>query len=328
MAIRQSRGNIISVSAGGADRSLGNTDNYDLSFLTNNLVRLHIQNDGNVGIGTTSPTAKLHVVGNADTEQLIVKAHSTQTDKIFEIQKSDGTVYAGADNRGILFSDGGSGTTNVIIGYNAGSGVIGTGNTVIGSNAGDYLTAGALSNTLIGSNAGRYMTTGDDNVGLGYSTLSAYEGTGIRNLAIGTAALTANTSGSRNTAIGVNSGLANTTGSENIFIGYYSASRQTTLSNLLIIANQQYADAATELSNSILYGVMAAAPANQTLQVNALLNVTGDVRPVTDNTYYLGKNDDDTPAAWKGVILKDTTDGKYYRIQVTNGAVEAIDLTD
>jgi len=48
---------------GGADRTLGNTDNYDLGFLTNNVNRLHIQNDGSVGIGTTSPGDVLHVKG-------------------------------------------------------------------------------------------------------------------------------------------------------------------------------------------------------------------------------------------------------------------------
>lgn len=34
--------------AGGADRSLGNTDNYDLNFLTNNTSRLNINNDGGI----------------------------------------------------------------------------------------------------------------------------------------------------------------------------------------------------------------------------------------------------------------------------------------
>jgi hypothetical protein len=47
----------------------------------------------------------------------------------------------------------------------------------------------------------------------------------------------------------------------------------------------------------------------------------GNLWPATDNTYYLGKNDDDTPFAWKGLIVKDTTNGNYYRIEVTNGAV-------
>jgi hypothetical protein len=50
--------------------------------------------------------------------------------------------------------------------------------------------------------------------------------------------------------------------------------------------------------------------------------------PIADDTYYLGKNDDDSPLAWKGVILKDQTDGKYYRIQLDNGAISIIDLTD
>ena len=37
---------IVAGCAGGSDRVLGNTDNYDLSFITNNLTRIHIQNDG------------------------------------------------------------------------------------------------------------------------------------------------------------------------------------------------------------------------------------------------------------------------------------------
>jgi hypothetical protein len=61
----------------------------------------------------------------------------------------------------------------------------------------------------------------------------------------------------------------------------------------------------------------------------AILNVTGDVRPTTDNTYYLGKNDDDTPQAWKGIILKDQAGtGKYYRLEVYDNALRIVDLTD
>ena len=43
--------------AGGADRSLGNTDSYDLTLLTNNIERLRIQEGGKIGIGLVSPFA-------------------------------------------------------------------------------------------------------------------------------------------------------------------------------------------------------------------------------------------------------------------------------
>jgi len=48
--------------AGGADRTLGNTDNFDLGLITNNLTRIHIQNDGKIGVGTTTPTNLLHLL--------------------------------------------------------------------------------------------------------------------------------------------------------------------------------------------------------------------------------------------------------------------------
>lgn len=63
-------------------------------------------------------------------------------------------------------------------------------------------------------------------------------------------------------------------------------------------------------------------------QVDAKLTVVGNIYPGTDDTYYLGKFDDDTPFAWKGLCVKDTTDGKYYCIRVTNGSIEVFDLTD
>jgi hypothetical protein len=60
----------------------------------------------------------------------------------------------------------------------------------------------------------------------------------------------------------------------------------------------------------------------------AKLDVDGNIYPTTNNSYYLGKNDDDSPKAWIGIILKDTSNGKYYRLQITGGIVTVVDLTD
>lgn len=55
---------------------------------------------------------------------------------------------------------------------------------------------------------------------------------------------------------------------------------------------------------------------------------TQNVYPVTDDAYYIGKNDDDTPFAYKGVILKDQVTGTYYRIEILSGVLTVTDLTD
>lgn len=54
----------------------------------------------NVGIGITSPTARLHVVGNADTQQLIIRGNSTQTANLTEWQNSSNTVLASISSSG------------------------------------------------------------------------------------------------------------------------------------------------------------------------------------------------------------------------------------
>jgi len=236
-------------------------------------------------------------------------------------------------------------SNNVGIGDNAGLVLEGTGNTLIGHNVGAALTA-HNGNVAIGHNALASKDGSDICVAIGQ-----YSGqyiTGDRNTFVGQYAgrgTTAGASAYQNTIMGIEAGknittCANnaifgtwagaslTSGGNNIFLGYYAGAKQTTNTQLLIIDNANRADVATEASNAIIYGQMAATPAAQTLIVNAKLNVQGNIQPTADDTYYIGKNDDDTPFAWKGVILKDTTDGKYYKIEVINGVVTATDLTD
>jgi hypothetical protein len=47
-----------------ATNFLGTTDNVGLSFRTNNVIRQTIDNTGNVGIGTTTPTSNIHINGS------------------------------------------------------------------------------------------------------------------------------------------------------------------------------------------------------------------------------------------------------------------------
>lgn len=51
--------------AAGANRDLGNTDAFSLSFITSGTGRINILSTGEVGIGTSTPTVKLEVVGSA-----------------------------------------------------------------------------------------------------------------------------------------------------------------------------------------------------------------------------------------------------------------------
>lgn len=330
-------------SGGGADLLLQTANRAQTAYAT----VLTATRDGNIGIGITAPTAKLHIVGSTDTQQLIVKANATQTANLQEWQNSSGTVLAGIQGRGTFFSTLGVDVDSLFIGSGAGntaaSGAVR--NIAIGSNAMDAVTSGdenvaigfdaltalttGLDNVAIGayalraSNAvsnynmaiGAYslaaVTTGDSNVGIGFGT-GGNNQTGSRNIyignqagagsgsnshsyntfigdtsgfavdgggsntAIGSGTLFSLTNGTNNVCIGVNSGNALTTTSGNIFIGF-SAGVYQTGTNVLLIGNQAYASAAVELTNSIIYGVMASTPASQTLALNAVVTTNGSV---------------------------------------------------
>lgn len=58
--------------------------------------------DGNVGIGTITPAAKLHVVGTADDQQLIVRGFLGQSSNLQEWQTSASAVVASISNGGTL----------------------------------------------------------------------------------------------------------------------------------------------------------------------------------------------------------------------------------
>lgn len=91
---------------GGAERKLGNTDNYALSFITNNLTRIYINNNGNVLIGNNSfiPHKLFNVIAVEDGEkQLIQTSDSTigkYTGLLFKVSENNDNAYR---KGGVLF---------------------------------------------------------------------------------------------------------------------------------------------------------------------------------------------------------------------------------
>ncbi len=57
-----------------ATNFLGTTDNIGLSFRTNNIIRQTINNTGEIGIGTITPTSTLHVIGSVAETVTVITA--------------------------------------------------------------------------------------------------------------------------------------------------------------------------------------------------------------------------------------------------------------
>ena len=78
---------------------LGTTDNQPLVIRTNNTEQLRVTTSGSVGIGTTSPSALLHVAGTVTLQN--VPGNSTATDVL--VRTVDGNVaYRSADRKSVV----------------------------------------------------------------------------------------------------------------------------------------------------------------------------------------------------------------------------------
>ena len=175
--------------------SIYNIDNSNLIFGTNNLERFRVSGGGNVGIGTTNPTSKLTVSGDALINGLTVgrggNAEITNTAIGFSALQSNTTT--GYYNTGIGWN---SLVNNTIGSGNVAMGILSLYNNIAGND-----------NTATGSQSLQFNTTGSNNTAMG--SLSLWKATGSSNVAVGAGAGLSITTGSKNTILGSYTGNQN-----------------------------------------------------------------------------------------------------------------------
>ena len=257
----------------------------------------------NVGIGTTTPLGKLHIKGTANISQLIIDAHTTQsnTSPSFKLRSSSGSdlmwihadtilntfigVYAGRVNNAP-----GGGVFNTYTGSHAGySSSTGNSNSGFGANSlflnttGSFNSAHGLNslfsnasgswNTAIGANALFSNTSGNSNVALGNTALISNID-GSSNTAIGTDAMNHTISGSSNTASGFKALYNNTTGFNNTAVGDETLYTITTGNNNTAVGHG--ANVSTpEIINATAIGAKAYAGASNAVVIGSINGVNG-----------------------------------------------------
>ena len=241
-----------------------------------NNTRAVITGNGNVGIGTTSPNAKVEIKGPHITTPASVVKHF----KALDLSLGTNAYYGGFAEFWIgRYSDTGNhAKTSLTISLNDGlyesntnadkdvMTLLANGNVGIGTTnptklltvAGDALindltigrgSGNNITNTVVGFEALNSNTSGVENVAVGYNGMFSNT-TGVNNAAVGTYAMWSNTIGAFNAALGQNALYGNTTGGYNIAIGQESGRLITNGSTNTVTNNSIFIGANTRASSS------------------------------------------------------------------------------
>ena len=253
------------------------SDAGKINLLNDSLV---IDYTTNVGIGTTSPSQKLHVVGNTKIEGVVI------------VNSANSSLYIGDSNTGQSSTS--TGSRNVVIGPAAfRSNTSARYNTAVGHSAMQNTTAGDF-NSVLGSQALRDNIDGDFNVAVGNQTMAfttnsnnntavgyraLYQAQSDNNTGIGENALSglqSSTSSSHNTGIGQDALTSITSGARNVGVGRAAGQKYGGGNNNVVTAN-----------DSVFIGADSDAGGdNQTNQIVIGYNAIG----LGSNTVVLGNN--------------------------------------
>jgi hypothetical protein len=326
-------------------------DEHFPTFYSNNVEAMRIDVDGNVGIGTTTPSEKLEVTNNIKVGvHLIGVGASTNTDNLAigegamaadagdgslalgknSLNVSTGAAVVGLGEDTLRYSPDASYALSV--GTAAGMRDNGPQNVFVGPYAGPYyteLTGGY--NTIIGTLAGINIEgAAERNVGLGQSALGDLT-TGERNTAVGQQALPTVTTGSRNIALGQGSGNLLTTGSDNILIGNNEQGIETGSYNVLI---GKISGLATDLANTI---ILSDGEGNERMRVDSTGNVgIGTTSPnyklevqgtlgITEYLYHSGDNNTYLRFSGDRIIFQA---GGYEMLRLIEGATSEVVINE
>lgn len=308
----------------GAIKNLGTLDNYDLPFVTNNIERMRLTTNGELGIGTSTPSGILDVVGQNSTINILANHPAS----------FGGAVGASVTIRAAMSGNGNGTGGNVTIAAGAAGGGGGTGGNVIiasGLNNGgtgghiifkynDYGSFGAGTEAMrvasngyvgIGSTSPSYKLSLAGTASLADRTMAINntpvvylpdQTTFPNNLAFGNGLRSLNnTFGGAydNTAIGINALLANTQGTSNVAVGTNALKANTSASSNTAIGQNALQTNTTGFENTAIGN--AAMNFNTTGRENVAIGVTA----LNNNTTGI-----DNTACGKNALYSNTT-GNY-----------------
>jgi hypothetical protein len=172
-------------------------------------------NGTNIGIGTTTLTEKVNIVGKID----IVDNPSYNNVFIGRM--------AGTSN--------GNGYSNTAIGYSALKNAIGTANnTVLGSGSG--LFSSGSDNTIIGGSIMAFSGSNSNNTAIGYQALFQATSSSF-NTAVGKNSLGNVISATYNIAVGDQSGRLLTTGTNSVYLGNFTTASSGSVTNEVVVGS-------------------------------------------------------------------------------------------